>query len=77
MNDQPATQSPIGPTQPSFVWLRTFAIFAMLNLCGLAWFKPEVPEVFIWVLVIIILMWGLGSNAREAVIDVLKARANR
>lgn len=77
MSDQPATHPSNAPTQPSFFWLRTFAIFAGINLCGLAWFRPAVPEVFIWVLLIIILMWGLGSNAREAVIDILKARANR
>lgn len=64
-------------TQPSFFWLRMFAIAAMLNICGLAWFRPDTPSIFIWVLVIIVLMWGLGANGREALVDVLKAKAQR
>lgn len=61
--------------QPSFLWLRSFAIAAGLHLIYLSQFKPTVPELFIWVDLAIILMWGLGSNGREAIIDILKARA--
>lgn len=64
-------------TQPSFFWMRLAAITALLNICGLAWFRPDTPDIFVWVLVIIVLMWGLGSNGREALVDVLKSRANR
>lgn len=68
---------PTQPQQPNFKWLRAFAVIAGLNICGLSWFKPDTPDVFIWVLLGVVLMWGLGANAREAIIDILKTRAGK
>lgn len=58
-------------TEPSFKWTRAAAFIALVNMCALAWRRPDAAAYVYYAHSAVIAYWALGSNGRMALVDAV------
>lgn len=63
-------------SQPSYKYTRAMAFAAFVHFVVIS-FRPETNDIYAQIDLLIILIWAVGSNGREALVDAVKAWASR